>query len=584
MQYMIMNQMNYFLNSENPRQRQYEALRAFYYDKLPSVEVVKKFGFSKAYFDKLKHQFTKALDQGVNPFFELKKPGPKQPRTAQTVVEMVILLRKQNYAITDIRVALDAKNTPLSLDKINNILKNEGFASLPKRTHQERVDIQLPKKIIPPESISWKCRDEIFSTERAAGVLVFLPVLESLGIIKAIEDAHFPSTNQLSDTQMVLSFLSLKLMGNARWSHDSVWNMDRALGLFSGLNVLPKATTLSSYSYRVQRTSNITLLKNLVNCFKGEHEEDEFNLDFKAIPHWGDESVLEKNWCGARSRAMKSILSLIVQCPQSGMINYTDAELKHNTQNDAVLDFVDFWKVGKGVAPKMLIFDSKFTTYENLNKLNADKEQIKFLTIRRRGKKLIEQVNAIPEDQWQTLQIERAKGKKQQMCVHDRRTTMSKYEGEIREIILTEHGRLRPTFLITNDFDLSAKDLIKKYSRRWMVEKEIAEQIAFFHLNTPSSSIVVKVDFDLTLSLLAHNLYRYLAQKLHGFEQCNAETIHRDFLDNGAMITIKNGEATVALKKKSHLPILLNAPFIKNPSTLSWLGNLKMNFIGYSVT
>lgn len=579
-----MNQVNYFLNSENPRQRQYEALRSCYCDKLSSADAAKKFGFSKAYLDKLKHQFTRDLSQGINPFFEHKKPGPKQPRTAQTVVEMVIILRKQNYAITDIRAALDAKNMPLSLDKINNILKYEGFATLPKRTHQERVSIQLPKKIIPPESVSWKYSDEIFSTERAAGVLIFLPLLQSLGIIKAIEDAHFPSTSQLGDVQMVLSFLSLKLMGNTRWSHDSVWSMDRVLGLFAGLNVLPKASTLTSYSYRVQRTSNLSLLKSLVTCFKGDHEEEEFNLDFKAIPHWGDESVLEKNWCGARSRAMKSILSLIVQCPQSGMISYTDAELKHNTQNDAVLDFVDFWKSGKGIAPKMLIFDSRFTTYENLNKLNASKEQIKFLTIRRRGKKLIEEAHAIPEEQWQTLQIERSKGKKQQMCVHDRRTTLSKYDGEIREIILTEHGRQRPTFLITNDFDLDVKLVIRKYAKRWMVEQEIAEQIAFFHLNMPSSSIVVKVDFDLTLSLLAHNLYRYLAQKLPGFEQCNAETIHRDFLDNGATITMENGEATVALKKKVHLPILLDVPWVKDSSILSWLGNLKMNFTGHSVT
>jgi hypothetical protein len=413
---------------------------------------------------------------------------------------------------------------------------------------------------------------------------VFLPLLQSLEIIKAIEEAHFPSTTQLSSTQMVLSFLALKLMGNTRWSHDSVWNMDRALGLFAGLNVLPKATTLSSYSYRVQRSSNLTLLKNLVGCFKSEQDENEFNLDFKAIPHWGDESVLEKNWCGARSKAMKSILALIVQCPQTGMISYTDAELKHNTQNDAVLEFVDFWRHGKGIAPKMLIFDARFTTYENLSKLNQSPEQIKFLTIRRRGKKLIEQVHALPEEQWQIIQVERAKGKKQEMRVYDHKITLSKYDGKIREIILTDHGRQRPTFLITNDFDLDVKQLIRKYARRWMVEKEIAEQIVFFHLNSPSSSIVVKVDFDLTLSLLAHNLYRHLAQKLHGFEHCNAETIHRDFLDNGATITMHNGAVNVSIKKKTHLPILLNVDLIKNETALSWIGGLKISFNGGSVT
>jgi hypothetical protein len=404
-----------------------------------------------------------------------------------------------------------------------------------------------------------------------------------MGIIKAIEEAKFPQTSELSSTQMILSFLGLKLIGNARWSHDTLWNMDRALGLFTGLNVLPKATTLSTYSYRVERASNIALLKSLSGCFKHE-EEDEFNLDFKAIPHWGDASVLEKNWCGARSKAMKSILSLIVQCPQSGMINYTDAGLTHVTQNNAVLDFVDFWKNGKGTAPKMLIFDSRFTTYENLNKLNLSEEKIKFLTLRRRGKKLIDRVNNIPEDQWKLIQIDRAKGKKQTIRVYDGKIKLSQYEGEVREIILTEHGRSKPTFLITNDFDLDVKDLIRKYARRWLVEQEIAEQISFFHLNSPSSSIVVKVDFDLTLSLLAHNLYRELAKKLHGFEQCNADTIHRNFLDNGAIITVRDGSISVAMKKKTHLPILLEVPWVKNPTTLPYLNNLKIQFSSFTTT
>ena len=565
-------------------QRQYEALKALFCENLSVEETAKKFGFALSYFKKLKNQFAKELDNGNNPFFELKKTGPKQRRIQQTLIEMMVALRKQNYAITDIRAALHAKDHAVSLDTINAILKQEGFSPLPKRTHQERALIQLPQKITPPKSASWNHIDEVFTTERAAGILVFLPLIESMGIIKAIEESKFPQTTQLSSVQMVLSFLALKLMGNARWSHDSMWNMDRAMGLFAGLNVLPKATTLSSYSYRVQRASNIALLKNLLGCFKSEQEEDEFNLDFKTIPHWGDESVLEKNWCGARSRAMKSILSLIVQCPQSGMINYTDAELTHKTQNDAILDFVDFWKSGKGIAPKMLIFDSRFTTYENLNKLNLSEDNIKFLTIRRRGKKLIERVNSLSDEQWQSIQIERAKGKKQLIRVYDGKTTMNNYDGEIREIILTEHGRKRPTFLITNDFDLDVKKLIRKYARRWLVEQEIAEQVSFFHLNSASSSIVVKVDFDLTLSVLAHNLYRQLAKKLHGFENCNAKTIHRNFLDNGATITIQNDTVTVAMKKKTHLPILLDVAEVKNLTTLSWLDNLKINFLGSSVT
>jgi hypothetical protein len=367
--------------------------------------------------------------------------------------------------------------------------------------------------------------------------------------------------------------VALKILGNERLSHDVTWNLDRALGFFAGLNVLPKKATLSSYSYRVLRESNRSFLIELSRIFQNsELEEGEFNLDFKAIPHWGDSSVLEKNWSGMHSKKMKSILSLIVQDPSTGNLSYTDAQIKHRNQNEAVLDFVDFWKEGRGTVPKMLIFDSKFTTYQNLSKLNESKEKIKFLTLRRRGKKLIESVSSIADDQWKKIRVEGEKRKKQMVRVHDGCCKLRNYKGEVRQVILTDHGREQPTFMITNDFDIDLRDIVKKYSRRWLVEKEIAEQIAFFHLNQPSSSIVVKVDFDLTLSLLTHNLYRVLANNLPGFEHCDVSTIYRNFLETGARVKVEGNEVVVYLKKKTHLPILFQLPWLKEKTWLPWLG------------
>jgi hypothetical protein len=226
----------------------------------------------------------------------------------------------------------------------------------------------------------------------------------------------------------------------------------------------------------------------LSRIFKDD-DDGIFNLDFKAIPHWGDASVLEKNWCGARSKAIKSILALIAQSPASGYLSYTDAEIKHRDQNDAVLEFVDFWKEGHGQSPKMLILDSKMTTYNNLSRLNED--GIKFITLRRRGKRLT-QLSDIDESQWQKVSLERAHHQIRTVKVVDHRIALRGYEGEVREIILTDHGRARPAFLITNDFDLDVKEILKRYSRRWLVEQEIAEQVDFFHLNQPSSSLVIK--------------------------------------------------------------------------------------------
>ena len=563
----------YFLES-TPIQKRYEALKVFYTEKYSAQKVANKFGFSEAYFKKLRFEFLQSLKNNIDPFFKSKKPGPKNRFTNDKIIAEIVALRKQNHSILDIKVILEAKEITIALDTIDKILKSEGFAPLLKRTQQERNFVQIPKKIDAPACKELEIRDQEFSTERGVAPLIFLPLIEELGIVDAIKAAGYPETSVISATSSVLSFLALKLLGNERLSHEAQWNLDRALGFFSGLNVLPKKSTLSSYSYRVSRGANKKLLSALCKIFKSSDEEGEFNLDFKTIPHWGDASVLENNWSGMNRRAIKSLLALIVQDPATGYLSYTDAEIKHRNQSEAVLDFIDFWKEGRGQSPKMLIFDSKFTTYENLNKLNKD--NIKFLTLRRRGQKLCKQVAAIEEDQWQNIKIDSEKRKNKNMSVHDEFCELRKYDGKVRQIILTGHGRINPTFLITNDFKTKVKDLVKKYARRWLVEQEIAEQIAFFHLNQPSSSIVVKVDFDLTLSLLAHNLYRRLASHLNGFEKCTVPTIYRNVLENGANIKIINTEVVVRLKKKTHLPILFQLPWLQKKTHLSWMGlNIK---------
>ena len=564
---------DYFHKPLMASHKHYEALRAYYYEGLSSKEVSKKFGLSPLYFKKLRVEFRKKLRNGEYPYFIQKKTGPKKRKTKDEVVRQIIQLRKQNYSITDIKVSLEAKGIKIALDTINKILRAEGFAPLTKRTRRERLAIAVPLKMEAPRSVSLKLRDEEFSTELGAGPLIFLPLIENSGIIKAIREAGYPNTSEISDVQSVLSFLALKLVGNLRTSHDTRWNMDRALGLFAGLNVLPKATTLSTYSYRVSRSQNRNFLVQLSRIFRDDEAEcGEFNLDFKAIPHWGDESVLERNWAGARSKALKSILSLIVQNPCTGYVSYTNAEIRHRDQKDAVIDFVDFWKKGRGGAPKMLIFDSKFTTYKNLDKLNQSEEDIKFLTLRRRSKNLIRQTLEIPEKQWQRITIERSKRKYRKIKVYDGKSQLRHYEGQVRQVIITGHGRQSPAYLITNDFDIDVREIVSKYARRWLVEQEIAEHILFFNLNNPSSSIVVKVDFDLTMSLLAHNLYRILAGKLPGFEHCTEPTINRKFLETGAKIKIKEKQITVYLKKKTHLPILFSVPWMQQNNQLSWLG------------
>lgn len=563
---------DYFIKPRSTAQTHYEALRDHFVNGLKIEEAANKFGLAPSYLMKLRFEFQRGLEQGRDRFFSAPKKGPRKRSTDQRIVDLIVSLRKQNHSIQDIKAFLDAQGTNISLDTIDKILKSEGFAPLPKRSVKERMAAVVPPKIEAPICAPLEFCDENFFTENGAGPLVFLPLIERLGIVPAIKSSGFAGTSVLSDVSSVMSLLCLKLLGNERYSHDGSFNMDRGLGLFAGLNVLPKSGTLSSYSYRIVRSMNRKLLLSLSNIFKDDDsEQGEFNLDFKTIPHWGDESVLEKNWSGARSRGLKSVLSLLVQDPDTGFISYSDAEIRHRNESDAVLEFVDFWKKGRGVAPKMLIFDSKFTTYQNLNRLDKSEEKIKFLTLRRRGKNLLEQAGKILDSEWQTVTVESAKGKPRKLKVHDSNIQLRHYEGPIRQLILTDHGRLRPTFMISNDFDLSRKQLISKYARRWLVEQEIAEQVDFFHMNSLSSSIVVKVDFDLTISLLAHNLYKVLTKQLPGFERRTVKRVERDFLRNGAKVQIRDKRIEVGLKKKSHLPILFELPWMKNETNLSWM-------------
>jgi hypothetical protein len=226
----------YFQKPQSTQQCHYEALRAFYLSKESAKQVASRFGFTCAYFKKLCSIFSNRLKLGDDPLFVKKKHGPKKGRTAREVVEKIVALRKQNHSIVDIKTTLHATAHNLSVDAIDQILKREGFAPLPKRTNEERLKTQIPQTLQAPRSMALSIIDEIFTTEMNVGPLIFLPLLEELRIVDAIKNCNFPSTKEISDVQYVLSFLALKLMGGIRWSHDTLWNFDRALGFFAGLS------------------------------------------------------------------------------------------------------------------------------------------------------------------------------------------------------------------------------------------------------------------------------------------------------------------------------------------------------------
>jgi hypothetical protein len=140
------------------------------------------------------------------------------------------------------------------------------------------------------------------------------------------------------------------------------------------------------------------------------------------------------------------------------------------------------------------------------------------------------------------------------------------------------NGREEPAFFITNDFKNTVTDIITRYSKRWNIENGIAEAVGFFNLNMLSSPILIKIHFDVVLTMIADTLYYHLAQSLRGFENCNAEKIFRHFIDMPAQIDVTETTVNVRFPLRSHSPVLRSAKLEKWAQPISWLGNRKMVF------
>jgi len=513
-----MTSYDYFSRTDLVIKKKYDALKDFYFHREKAEIVAHKYGYTLSTFYSLTRDFNEHLTNysEIDFFFKSKKTGRKRINNSE-VDDLIISLRKQNQSTEDILTILHAKGFTHSYQYIYQLLKREGFAKLERRNLAEKETLYLPK-LKAEKSKQLQFDIEEFTSQNVS-LLCFRLLIEEYGITELINNSMYPETKTIDRLSSILSFQALKLSNVRRYSSDDLWCMDRGLGLFAGLNVLPKSAWFSSYSHRVTKEMNILFMKDLYKLWLAKGlVSDCINLDFTTIPYWGDDEHLENNWSGKRTKALASMLAVLAQDPDSGIISYGDADIRHENQKDTVLEFLDFYNSNNTTESKLnyLVFDSKFTTYQNLSILNS-KHKIKFITIRMRGKSVVERINNKPQNLWKKTRVECGDSKNRTLYVLDETVKLSNYEGDIRQVAIKGHGKIKPALIITNDFDLKTQTIVRKYARRWIVEKCISEQIEFFHLNKVSSSMVIKVDFDLTMTILAHNLYRILAQRLNRY-------------------------------------------------------------------
>jgi hypothetical protein len=565
-----------FLQPANATQRQYEALRAFFVDKLPSKEAARRFGYSPGSFRVLAHHFRQNPSR---PFFLPPAKGPQQAPKSDPVRDRIIQARKQNLSIYDIQRLLRDEGHPLSGAYIGIILKQEGFARLPRRADEERPEHPHPEPAPVADVQQLDLAPRQLRTQ-FGGLFLFVPYLAQIPWKSIFEDNGFPGSRMIPASYAIRSLLGLKLYGSARHSHVMSEVFDPGLALFAGLNCVPKRAFLTEYSCRVVPASYPKAMRQWFEAMKalGLPRGESFDLDFHAIPFHGEDALLQKHYVSKRSRRQKGLLAFVAQDAETHVFCYGNAQVRKENQNDEILRFVKFWKERTGKRPHELIFDSKLTTYANLGQLNS--QRIDFITLRRRSAAMLQEVWALPRSAWRQIRLEGISRIYRNPRILDQRIALKDYPGTIRQMIVADLGHEEPTFLLTNQMSRSARKLIERYARRMIIENNIEDGIDFFHMDALSSAVPMKVDCDLQLTLMGSGLYRLLGHELgQGYERAKSRTIFRDFIDAHATIDLGPQEVTVKFQKRAHNPLLLTAGFGQKHPIIPWLGNKKLNLV-----
>jgi Transposase DDE domain group 1 len=508
---------------------------------------------------------------GAREFFAGGRPGPKTAPGKDAARPRILELRAAGHSIDEIAAALAADGTPLNRTGIAEVIAAEGLPRLWRRPDAERGG---PAREIQAraEALDFGALPERAETQ-LAGLLLAIPDLIALGLPEMVTAAGYPSTPKIPALSYVLSLLALKLTSTRRVSHVYDIAADPGAALFAALTALPKATALTTYSYRLEHTRQAAFLAALdkASLAAGLADGEALNLDFHAIMHWGDDPVLEKHYVPRRSQRTRSVLTFFAEDAGTHTLLYANADLSKASQNREVIAFADHWKAVTGHDPALLIFDSKLTTQAVLAEL--DDRRIAFITLRARHPGITTQLAALPASAWTPMTLGRAGGRTRRVKVHDDpAATLSAYPRPLRQLAVTGLGHDQPTLLITNQAQLPARQVIQSYARRMNIEQRLAEAIQSFSLDALAGTVPLNIDLDVVLSVLAATICAALRRRLPGYATATPDTLQRRFLNTGGTILNHRSETVVRLNRRTYSPVLRQASLPETITVPWWEG------------
>ena len=558
----------FFAAPAHPRQRMYEALRAFFLEGRPSQEVARAFGYSPGSFRVLCHQFRRDPDPR---FFVSLPRGPRQQPKKSKARDLAVALRKQNHSVYEISAALKERKMVLSPTAVREVLKAEGFAPLPRRLDQERPAGVGPTVEPVADVREFALVPGTRFTTRCGGLFLFLPDLVRLQVKDLASSARLPGSTMIPPAQALLATLALKLWSVERKSHVMALVADPGLGLFCGLNAIPKKSYLSEYSSRLDhgRTTDLLAAWHRAVTKEALFAGDSFNLDFHSVPYYGEDPQIERHFVSARSRSQPSVLAFLAQDAQGRAFCYSNADLRKGEEAEEIFAFIKFWKKHHGAYPRHLVFDSRLTTYAHLARLDA--LGITFMTLRRRSASLLADIADLPPSAWRRVTLDVPARKFKTPRVFEQPVTLA--GATLRQLYVLDLGHEAPTILITNDTRSSPAKLLTRYAQRMLIENALSDAVRFFHMDALSSAVGLKVDFDMALLVVASGLYRLLAGRMRGYADAQARNIFRDLIDTPADVEISKGEVHVRFHRRAHLPIIIASKLLDAPVKIPWWHN-----------
>lgn len=555
------------------RQRQYEALRAFFLDRCPSTEAARAFGYTPGAFRVLCHHFRH--DPHFREFFPTTGAGrPQGLRGSDPVRAAVVKLRKQNYSVYDISRTLAEQGLPLTVAAARDILREEGFAPLPRRLDEERPE-HLGPAVQPMADVREFALEPCEFLTACGGLFLFVPDLVRLAVPQLAGIAKLPGSRAIPAEHALLSSLALKLWSIERKSHVMSLAADPGLALFAGLNVIPKKSFLSEYSHRLERRHTLRLLGAWQDRLAGSTlvTGESINLDFHSIPYAGEDPQVEKHYVAMRSRRQPSILAFLAQDAAANVFCYSNADLRKGEEAEEVFRFLDFWQQHHaGQLPGELVFDSKLTTHAGLARL--DRMGVPFITLRRRNPKLLAEARALPASAWRVVTLEHVARKFRTPRVFEQPVTLA--QRTYRQLFIEDLGHDEPTVLLTNERAKPVKQLITRYAQRMLIENSLSDAVRFFHANALSSSVAFKVDFDLALLVIASGLYRRVAQAMRGYSEAQARQVFRDLIDMPATVKVSPAEVVVTFHRRAHLPIVMASEVLAESVGVPWWNGARL--------